>query len=301
MPGEVKYLNLAGQMLIFSNPESLYPVNQYQSLILATASEFVSLLVAGRRGCHVQELSAWEPCCGGGPAAVTLKRLGLRYVQATDISEDAINACRANASRNFVTLDNVMPANMLNDGRTRRFDLIACNPPCFIGNRIDIDQQDAMQQAIVGGWDGMELTHQLLSQSPSRLSDSGSLVFVVVSTGYVRRLTNWLNEMFPERWRTFPSTPVAAPYAPVGDPRIQMLKDPSLDFKPMIWERSDGWYWRMTWVVEATTSHSFFPASADVRRTRSGFTMCPFGHDVSRDPGLEAMIKEVSEDGFWLS
>ncbi|MGZ8898338.1 MAG: methyltransferase, partial [Halobacteriota archaeon] len=148
---ETKYLNLAGQMLIFSNPEALYPVNRYQSLVLATASEYAAVLVAARRGCQVQELSAWEPCCGGGPAAVALKSMGLHYVQATDINEDALKACRANAWRNAVNLDRVSPANMLDDGGGRRFDVIACNPHCFIDTRNGIEEGAAIQQAILGG------------------------------------------------------------------------------------------------------------------------------------------------------
>ncbi|MGZ8898337.1 MAG: hypothetical protein ACXW1Q_08510 [Halobacteriota archaeon] len=147
----------------------------------------------------------------------------------------------------------------------------------------------------------MELKHRLLSQVASRLSDGGSLVFVVVSTGHVRRLAKRLNETFPQCWRTFPPTPVAAPYARVGDPRIEALLDPSLEFKPMIWTRPDGWCWRITWIVEVTKSHLFFPAPAYTGRTYTGFAMCPFGYEIAWDPGLQAMIKEFSADGFWLS
>jgi hypothetical protein len=299
MIAEVRHLNIAARTLTFVNREGLYPVNQYQSLVLATASEVAALLVASRRGCAVEELSGWEPCCGGGPAAVALKCLGLRYVQATDINENAVASCIANASRNEVTLDRVTRASMLEDGSDRCFDLIACNPPCGVGDMEGSDSE--LDLAVKGGPDGTDVTQHLLSQAVARLTPGGSLIFVAVSTGHVRRLGSWLDEIFPGRWRTFPFTPVAAPYARVGDLKLQSLADPSLSFRPMVWERPDGWYWRLSWIVEVTTGGAFFSSEAGSSDPHSGFAMCPFGYEVSQDAALGALIKEVTKDGFWLA
>jgi predicted RNA methylase len=300
MNDEVKHLNLAGQLLTFQNPRGLYPVNQYQSLLLATASEFAAVLLATRQDRPITDLSAWEPCCGGGPAAIALKRLGLGYVQATDVNPHAVDACRANASKNDVELDRTATASMLEDGETRRYDLIACNPPCGVAPRANYAEQDALDVAVHAGLDGLDLTRELLTNARSRLTPGGSLLFVVVSTGNVRRLARWLDAEFGGRWRTFPCTPVAAPYAPAGDARVEPLLDTSLDFRPMVWKRSDGWYWRLSWIVEASTGGTFFPASAGSADARARFVMCPFGYEVCRDPALTEMIREFSADGFWL-
>jgi precorrin-6B methylase 2 len=291
---EVTHLNVAGQTLRFFNPDGLYPVNQYQSLVLATASEYAAVGLVARQRCSFGELAAWEPCCGGGPVAVAMKSLGVGYVQATDINEDALAACRINATRNGVTLDRVKAANLLDDEDIRRYDLIACNPPCGVGPHSDFGNQDAIKQAVSGGADGMELTQQLLREAASRLTDCGSLVFVVVSTGNVRKLSRWLDELFPRSWRAMAGTPVAAPYTPGSDPRIELLTQPSLGFEPIIWQRADGWYWRLTWIIEAT-------AAAWPIRPHSGLPLCPLGQEVSRDPALNAIVRRSSKDGFWLS
>jgi predicted RNA methylase len=289
---EIKYLNLAGRTLRYWNPDGLYPVNQYQSLVLAAITEYVAAVLSGTLGLPLSRMSAWEPCCGGGPVAVALKSLGVGHVQATDLNEDALEACRANAARNGLQLDCVKAASMLDDGSDRRYELISCNPPCGVTPGVAPDQ-DAITQAISGGGDGMGLTELLLRQSSGRLSRGGSLVLVVVSTGDVRGLARRLDELFPARWRVMPATPVAAPYALEGDPRLAVLRDPNLGFRPVLWQRPDGWYWRLSWVVEAFVGRDPLP--------RTGFPLCPLGFDVARDPALSAMVERLSTDGFWLT
>jgi predicted RNA methylase len=290
---EVRHLNLKGQTLSFFNPEGLYPVNQYQSLVLATASEYAAVTLSARRRRPLAELAAWEPCCGGGPVAVSMKHLGLGYVQASDINPDALAACRANAARNGVTLDAVKTASLLADGDSRRYDLIACNPPCGVGPHSDFGDNEAIRQAVSGGAEGMELTRQLLHEAAGRLAEGGSLVFVVVSTGNVRALSRWLDELFPCAWRAMAGTPVAAPYAPADDPRITLLTQPSLGYEPLVWQRGDGWYWRLTWILEARVTGWSVPP-------HSGFPLCPLGQEVSRDAGLQDLLRRSSDDGFWL-
>lgn len=300
MPNEVTHLTLAGNTVSFRNPEGLYPVNQYQSLVLATVTEFAALLVAHRRGRGIADVSAWEPCCGGGPVAVTLKRLGLGYVRASDINEAALETCRANAVRNGVTLDRVTRVDMLDDGEDTRFDIIACNPPCGVHAQRGAAGATSMEVAVSGGAGGMEPTRALLTQSLARLTTGGALLFVVVSTGDVRSVAQQLNDLFPGRWRAFPATPIAAPYAPLGDPKVEEPFDSAAGFTPLVWQRGDGWLWRLTWVVEATLGGDFISPVAG-RPARPGFPLCPLGHEVSRDAALRDLIDRVSDDGFWLS
>ncbi len=293
MAADVLHLTAMGRLLRFTNPDGLYPVNQYQSLVLATASEYAALTLAARRGVPLRELRAWEPCCGGGPVALSLKHLGLGYVQATDINKDALSACRSNATQNGILLDDVRTASLLDDGDKDLYDVIACNPPCGLGPHSDFGDDDAIRRAVSGGVQGIEITERLLAAVATRLTASGSFVFVVVSTGNVAAVARLLDEQFSGRWRTIAGTPVAAPYAPADDPRIELLLSSCLGYSPFIWKRSDGWFWRLTWIIEATLATwdpPFHP----------GFALCPFGQEISQDPALRERVQQFSGDGFWL-
>jgi predicted RNA methylase len=288
---EVRHLTMDGTVLRFLNPPDLYPVNHFQSLILASASEIAATAIAARRGTPLSGLAAWEPCCGGGPAAVTLKRLGVGYVQASDIGAESIRACAANAAANDVRLDRVVQADLLADAEHLRYDLICANPPCG-PNTAALPNPDAIVKAVQGGRTGIEVTRRLLEQASARLTARGSLLFVVVSVMDVFGLMETLDELFPGRWRTFPTTPVAAPYRPSDHPTAAWLSNPDNAHEPIVWKRNDGWFWRLTWVVEVMM--------APPGPLRSGLPLCPYGFEVSEDVGLRRMVEKFSSDGFWL-
>jgi hypothetical protein len=291
MLDEEHHLSSTGKIIRFLNGDDLYPVNRYQSLLLATASELAALRIAAQRTVPLADLSAWEPCCGGGPAAVALKHLGLGYVQATDISPEAVTSCVANAEANDLRLDRALTADLLADGDDRRYDLICCNPPC--GPDIASDGSGpAMDVAVRGGETGVEVTCRLIEQARSRLTPGGSLLFVAVSTTDIGRLGLVLDRHFPGRWRAFPSTPIAAPYRRVDARHSQWLTDVTTPFRPLVWRRDDGWYWRLSWVIEATNEPS--------ATFRTGFPLLPYGIPADRDPDLMNMIQNNSDDAYWL-
>jgi predicted RNA methylase len=292
MTAEVRHLSNSGKVLRFVNEDRLYPVNQYQSLVLATASELAAHGVAARTGTPLAELAAWEPCCGGGPTAISLKSMGIGYVQATDINDDSVAACIANARNNDVELDRVERADLLADGGNRQFDLISCNPPCGADAAGPASMSPQIRTAVEGGETGIELTMRLLEQVAPRLSEHGSLIFVAVSTSDIYGLRNSLDARFPGKWRTFPSTPVAAPYRRTDDADASWLVDQTVGFEPLVWRRDDGWYWRLSWIIEVSRG---LPSGA-----YSAFTLCPYGLEVSRDPGLAELIGRCSDDGLSL-
>jgi hypothetical protein len=283
---------MSGSVLRFMNQDHLFPVYQFQSLLLATASELAATMIVAERGANIADLKAWEPCCGGGPAAVTLKHLGVGYVQATDISDESIAACRANAAANAVSLDRIAVADLLADSdQDRRYDLICCNPPC--APDVSSNSEPAsLLTAVRGGDKGIELTLRLLDQVGPRLTPGGSLVFVAVSTSDIASLRQRLDEDFHGQWRTFPTTPVAAPYRSAEDEASRWLTDGTAAFEPIVWRRKDGWYWRLTWIVEVSNGR--------LSGTGSGFALCPYGLEVDRDRDLSLMISKFSSDGFWL-
>lgn len=295
---EVRYLTSGGVLLRFLNPPGLYPVNAYQSLVLAAACETVALGLALRTQRSLADLSVWEPCCGGGPVAVTLKSLGVGHVQASDVNPLSVAGCVANAAHNGLKLDRVCVADFLEDGRDTRFDLICCNPPCGVGPAV-ASIEERLLQSVDGGQDGMDPTLTLLRQAPQRLSPGGSLVFIAVSTGNIVRLARALDKQFAKRWRVLTASPVAAPWARADDPLVSRLFEASEDFRPIAWHRDDGWVWRLSWVIEVTTAASF--TYGDDTPPATGFPLQPFGQNVDHDSGLQALIDRLSTDGFWLA
>jgi hypothetical protein len=290
---DIRHLTSAGRLLQFSDAPNVYSVNAYQSLVLASASEAAARLLAQRTERNLNELRAWEPCCGGGPVAVTLKSLGLGHVRASDISTDALAACAGNAASNGLVLDELKIASLLMDGETDRYDLICCNPPCGATSVVGGQGSANPERAIDGGEDGMTLTLDLLEQAKSRLSSRGSLVFIAVSTGALAELVAALDRLFPKRWRVLPASPVVAPWALETDERARALLSDARDFTPFVWRRGDGWVWRYSWVIEASMMPAAFPQAA-------GLPIHPYGYDVNNDPVLKHQIEASSRDGFWL-
>ena len=301
---EVEYLNLAGETLSFANADGLYPVNRYQSLVLAAISEFTALLVAARRGCALRDLSAWEPCCGGGPAAVALKRLGLGYVRATDINPDALAACRANAQRNGVEIDSIEAADMLEDRSAGRFDLIACNPPCGVGPEACADSGDAMSLAVVGGKDGMELSDHLLTQAGERLTPEGSPNFRRGLNRERPASSKTARSAIPGTMADLSSDTGCRPLCAGGPSAsrslfrsIHRIQADDLETQP------DGWYWRLTWIVEVSRCGKFAPAAEgqtgpSLRRPDSCCALSGRRSPATRPFG--AMIEEFSTNGLWV-
>jgi hypothetical protein len=149
-----------------------------------------------------------------------------------------------------------------------------------------------MLTAVRGGQTGIEVTQRLLEQVSPRLTARGSLLFIAVSVTDVFGLMESLNRLFPDRWRTFPTTPVAAPYRRVNHPSAAWLSAPDNPFHPIVWRRDDGWFWRLTWVIEVMPN----PPGP----IRPGLPLCPYGTEIQPDPGLRRMIERFSSDGFWL-
>jgi methylase of polypeptide subunit release factors len=298
MINEARYLGLSRRLLRFQNSPGSYPVNEYQSLVLASAAEIGAMTIAVRQHRPMESLSAWEPCCGGGPAALALKGLGLHYVQATDLNEAALEACRRNARLNALTLDRVELASLLEDGTQRNFDLICCNPPCGVESVIGESVMGAKRLAVDGGVDGMDFSIELVQQAAKRLVPEGSLIMVVVSTGNVRRLAGELSQVFGRSWRVISPTPIAAPWAKANDALLERMKQ-GVEFERFVWTRPDGWLWRLTWVIEASLGLQLALNGGEAEAP--GFPLRPFGLDVKCDEDLLRKIDRMGRDSFWLS
>lgn len=283
-----------GRTLRFVNQPGLYPVNRYQSLVLANCAFIEAAghsLQAGRR---LDSLRALEVCCGGGPAAIVLKAAGVGYVEATDVNPRAIEICRRNADLNSIVLDSIATRDMLGPAPMPgqpRFDLIVCNPPCgdVLSARDTVNED--MRRAVDGGAGGIEPLLELIHDAPAHLAVNGILVFVLTSTMAIQRVFPILmgsNSHFS------PSTPIAQPFVKAASPRGQRTLSRARRGEAFAWVSHD-WVWRLTWVATIHPSASGQLATTEIPRRRvwPEVWFRPTAYDV-RDPSYIEVLQRFT-------
>lgn len=123
--------------------------------------------------------------CGSGAIGLTLKHfLPDSSVTLLDISEDALNVSRENASR--LNLDvNFIQGDMLDDIYSK-YDIIISNPPYIETDeeveRIVLDNEPHL--ALFGGDDGLDLYRKILTNCKKNLNDKFIIAFEI---GYLQK------------------------------------------------------------------------------------------------------------------
>lgn len=127
--------------------------------------------LAGRPGERVLEIGS-----GLGLAAVVLAKAGASVV-ATDVVPEAVDAIRANALLNGVSVDARL-GDCYAPVAGERFDLICTNPP-QMPTPPDRARRDAAAAADNGGVDGWEILDRVIAGAPAHLVPGGRLVFTI--------------------------------------------------------------------------------------------------------------------------
>lgn len=226
-------------------------MNRRQSLWLATSAFYEVCQYAAESRRSLRDLRVWEPCCGGGPAAVLFKVAGCGQVVATDLNAQALEACRWNAKRNGVVIDRIEEANLLDLAGESEFDAIICNPPCRPSLLCPADLGDLPRASIDGGPEGVDLHLALIEGACSRLVEGGRLLFVMVSTANYLKISKALNEHFPGAWRVSLNSPIAQPFIRSSDALAPALQRTCEEGQSLAWRHEDGWIWRLSWTVVA--------------------------------------------------
>jgi SAM-dependent methyltransferase len=249
----IEHYGPSGRVFRFENPDELYPVNRYQSLVLATSSYLEATIYAAELGRSVRNLRAIEFCCGGGSASIMLKAVGLGHVEATDVNPLALHACRNNATLNDVSLDAIASYDLLAPPPTMsRFDIVVCNPPCGSGEQVENTKGVHLRTAIDGGPGGVRFIAPLFHAARNCLVPGGRLVFIITSTMEFRKVQEELDHQFPGRWRLDHTTPVAQPFDRPSAYEWQRFLDLRDRREIFIWEGEDHRLWRLSWVVVAS-------------------------------------------------
>jgi len=132
-----------------------------------------------RPGERVLEIGA-----GLGLAAILAAKAGARVV-ATDVVPEAVDAIRANAALNGVSVDARL-GDCYAPVAGERFDLVCTNPP-QMPTPPDRERDDARAAADNGGLDGWALLDRVIAGAPAHLEPGGRLVFSIF--GFLGRKT----------------------------------------------------------------------------------------------------------------
>ena len=149
-----------------------------------------------------------------------------------------------------------------------------------------------MASSVNGGASGVDFTLRVLLSAPSHLRTGGSLIFVLTSTSDFRRVTSSLDEIFGVGWRMSYHSPVAQPFIRCSSVRAAKLRECINAQSVLAWE-SDGWIWRLTWIVVARhASDRVAPTAENSRFVRPVDTLwySTYGND-SAIPEFHKMVE----------
>jgi release factor glutamine methyltransferase len=244
---------------VFRNEGKHYPVNAYQSFLLATAGVTQVLGLAAESQRPLSALRAVEICCGGGAAALALRAAGVGVVDASDLNPHAVEACQANARANGLTLGECGVRNCLGDTpfRLDNYDLIVCNPPCrpawAAASREQVLEDDWLEIAVNGGERGDHFTLSVIDAAMRALSAKGAFVLIVTSTQDFMAIFDRLNAL-GRQWWVGMASPVAQPYVPLASQIAGELTRLHDERKIIAWDGGDGWFWRLSWAIVVENS-----------------------------------------------
>lgn len=157
-----------------------------RALIPRPETEFVvqSALkyIDGRRGLRILDLGCG---CGAIVVAVAVKNPDQDYF-ASDVSTDAIELARENASLNDIS-DKIefRTGSMLSPFRNDdlKFNLVLSNPPYIKSGEFELLHEQIKRfeprRALLAGPDGLEFIRQMISEASEHLQTDGFLIFEV--------------------------------------------------------------------------------------------------------------------------
>lgn len=123
-----------------------------------------------------------DVCTGSGCVAIAIARERPRAgIDATDISEAALDVAKRNAARHDVASRVAWKNVDLLDGLSGPFDVIVANPPYVAGRDRPTLQPEVVDHepgvALFAGDDGMDVIRRLLPQAAALLRTGGTLLF----------------------------------------------------------------------------------------------------------------------------
>ncbi len=135
-------------------------------------------------------------CTGSGCIAIaTALAFPDAEIDATDLSEEALEIAKINVERHGVDNVNLIKADVFNGVPKKKYDLIISNPPYVSAEEYaDIPQEYTFEPKIslLAGQDGLDVVRKILNGAVDYLSETGVLIVEVGSSQYA------LEEAYPE-------------------------------------------------------------------------------------------------------
>lgn len=117
-------------------------------------------------------------CTGSGAIAITIKKEKNATVDASDISSDALEVAKENATMNDAQIDFIQSDFFENINN--KYDIIISNPPYIKSADIgDLQKEISFEPklALDGGDDGFDCYRKIISGAKSRLNENGIVIF----------------------------------------------------------------------------------------------------------------------------
>jgi len=121
--------------------------------------------------------SVLDMCTGSGCIGLSLKNVGFKEVDLSDISKKALKMCKKNAQLNNLKVE-IIRSNMFQN-INKKYDIIVINPPYIKSEDIDnlsveVKKYDPIK-ALDGGIDGLDFYRIIADESHIYLNDNGVL------------------------------------------------------------------------------------------------------------------------------
>ncbi|MGZ5607378.1 MAG: peptide chain release factor N(5)-glutamine methyltransferase [Methylobacter sp.] len=153
--------------------------------ILGRKALDLSLQIAEKK----QTVNIIDVCCGSGNLGLAIASHNINaYVNATDLSHDAVDLTQENIS--FLNLNhrvNAKQGDLLSAFETAEYhektDLIVCNPPYISSSNVPkMDKEISAHEPVLafdGGVMGINLMQRLIREAQNFLTESGWLIFEI--------------------------------------------------------------------------------------------------------------------------
>lgn len=133
-----------------------------------------------------QEVRVCDVGCGSGCIGITLKLEEPKFdVTITDISKDALEVARANATKLGANI-NILQGDMLEPLKGQKFDILVSNPPYIPDDEevMSLVKDNEPNIALFGGKDGLKFYDIILSGAKDILNEKSIIAF---EHGYNKR------------------------------------------------------------------------------------------------------------------
>jgi len=151
------------------------------SRVLIPRPETEILVDEAVKRCQDKNINVLDICCGSGCIGLSIKRKINCELTLSDISKQALEVAKINASNLFDNSSNIkFVESDLFESVTGKYDLITANPPYLSEKDMEIYCKNELEyepkEALLSGSTGFEITEKIIEQGSEYLNKNGVLM-----------------------------------------------------------------------------------------------------------------------------